>query len=111
MVLPHRIELWTSPLPRGCSTTELRQQKALRQRIIFARANCHTGLSAQGKASTCEAARQADNAAMANKPGNGDKSTKSGARAARLAAALRENLRRRKAQARQRSAPKPTKDA
>ena len=26
VVLPHRIELWTSPLPRGCSTTELRQQ-------------------------------------------------------------------------------------
>src|SRR4051812_35199512 len=27
MVLPHRIELWTSPLPRGCSTTELRQRE------------------------------------------------------------------------------------
>ena len=26
LVLPHRIELWTSPLPRGCSTTELRQR-------------------------------------------------------------------------------------
>ena len=26
MVLPHRIELWTSPLPRECSTTELRQR-------------------------------------------------------------------------------------
>src|SRR5262245_17577051 len=26
MVLPGRIELTTSPLPRGCSTTELRQQ-------------------------------------------------------------------------------------
>src|SRR5437763_3211804 len=25
MVLPERIELSTSPLPRGCSTTELRQ--------------------------------------------------------------------------------------
>src|SRR6185437_13614358 len=25
LVLPHRIELWTSPLPRECSTTELRQ--------------------------------------------------------------------------------------
>jgi hypothetical protein len=31
MVLPHRIELWTSPLPRGCSTTELRQRR--RERI------------------------------------------------------------------------------
>jgi hypothetical protein len=26
MVLPDRIELSTSPLPRECSTTELRQQ-------------------------------------------------------------------------------------
>ena len=26
MVLPVRIELTTSPLPRGCSTTELRQR-------------------------------------------------------------------------------------
>ena len=26
MVLPGRIELTTSPLPRGCSTTELRQR-------------------------------------------------------------------------------------
>src|SRR5882757_7205668 len=26
VVLPHRIELWTSPLPRECSTTELRQR-------------------------------------------------------------------------------------
>ncbi len=28
MVLPERIELSTSPLPRECSTTELRQQDA-----------------------------------------------------------------------------------
>ena len=28
MVLPVRIELTTSPLPRGCSTTELRQRRA-----------------------------------------------------------------------------------
>ena len=28
MVLPGRIELTTSPLPRGCSTTELRQRLA-----------------------------------------------------------------------------------
>jgi hypothetical protein len=27
MVLPGRIELTTSPLPRECSTTELRQRK------------------------------------------------------------------------------------
>src|SRR5262249_12382471 len=28
LVLPVRIELTTSPLPRGCSTTELRQRRA-----------------------------------------------------------------------------------
>src|SRR5437773_5986608 len=28
LVLPERIELSTSPLPRGCSTTELRQHRA-----------------------------------------------------------------------------------
>ena len=27
MVLPHRIELWTSSLPMRCSTTELRQRE------------------------------------------------------------------------------------
>ncbi len=47
---------------------------------------------------------------MARKPGD-DKHPKkpADARAARLAAALRENLRRRKAQERQRSAPNPEK--
>jgi hypothetical protein len=30
MVLPERIELSTSPLPRECSTTELRQRRAAR---------------------------------------------------------------------------------
>src|SRR5215204_2145255 len=33
MVLPVRIELTTSPLPMGCSTTELRQHRGRRQRI------------------------------------------------------------------------------
>jgi hypothetical protein len=33
MVLPVRIELTTSPLPMGCSTTELRQHHRRRQRI------------------------------------------------------------------------------
>jgi hypothetical protein len=46
MVLPHRIELWTSPLPRECSTTELRQQaivlcflavRAVTKRAIYIR--------------------------------------------------------------------------
>src|SRR6185437_13151726 len=40
MVLPDRIELSTSPLPRGCSTTELRQRRkgapAVRRRAVTA---------------------------------------------------------------------------
>jgi uncharacterized membrane protein YccC len=56
---------------------------------------------AQGKASTCEAAWQADNAAMTRAREDDRKAKKTG----RLAAALRENLRRRKAQERSRYAP------
>jgi hypothetical protein len=52
---------------------------------------------------------------MTDKPVDGTKSRKSRARSARLAAALRENLRRRKAQERQRGtarvpAPRPKPD-
>jgi hypothetical protein len=36
MVLPVRIELTTSPLPRGCSTTELRQRRAAEE-IVWVR--------------------------------------------------------------------------
>jgi hypothetical protein len=46
LVLPHRIELWTSPLPRGCSTTELRQQNretAPQKGANRCGANCHKG--------------------------------------------------------------------
>ena len=46
---------------------------------------------------------------MTRKAEDGKKPTKSGGRSTRLAAALRENLRRRKAQERQRSAPTPDK--
>jgi hypothetical protein len=42
--------------------------------------------------------------------GGGDKKAKESKKTGRLAAALRENLLRRKAQLRQRSAPKPAKD-
>jgi hypothetical protein len=46
MVLPVRIELTTSPLPRGCSTTELRQRPPRRAHTgtaTRARGNCHRG--------------------------------------------------------------------
>src|SRR5262249_55010641 len=35
LVLPVRIELTTSPLPRGCSTTELRQRRPQRKRQSY----------------------------------------------------------------------------
>jgi hypothetical protein len=59
------------------------------------------------------ASRHADNSAMTQAADDGKKPQKSkqeNARERRLAAALRENLRRRKAQERQRGAPKPTKE-
>src|SRR6476660_4482718 len=42
LVLPHRIELWTSPLPRECSTTELRQRRKRAARGAERRGNCHS---------------------------------------------------------------------
>ena len=75
MVLPVRIELTTSALPRMRSTTELRQH--------FSRKRAYDGdglfVSTQVDAAMTEKDKQ---------------------REERLAAALRENLRRRKAQAR-----------
>src|SRR5262245_45662749 len=45
MVLPDRIELSTSPLPRECSTTELRQRRAAGHENLAARraVPCHMG--------------------------------------------------------------------
>ena len=80
MVLLGRIELPTSPLPRVCSTTELQQRLWEAARLRHG-----GGLVKQ------ERLRQAVEMAA-----NDDKAT----REERLAAKLRENLRRRKAQAR-----------
>ena len=41
MVLPERIELSTSPLPRECSTTELRQRSAVPTSFLPMRAQPH----------------------------------------------------------------------
>jgi hypothetical protein len=57
----------------------------------------------QGNDAACEAVAAVDNAAM-KRAGDDEKTKPSGGRAERLAAALRENLRRRKAQERKRSA-------
>ena len=64
---------------------------------------------AQGKAWSCAAAKPADSYAMERKPADDKQAKKPSGRDARRAAALRENLRRRKAQQRQRSALDPDK--
>ena len=75
MVLPVRIELTTSALPRMRSTTELRQQFRWKAPRLWPEA---TRTVKEGAVSKAEKDQKAE----------------------RLAAALRENLRRRKAQAR-----------
>ena len=87
MVLPVRIELTTSALPRMRSTTELRQHS---RQVGDGRA------PKSGSARDCQGvigalARLHDPACFMTKPDD---------RAARLAEQLRANLRRRKAQAR-----------
>src|SRR5215831_696 len=90
MVLPVRIELTTSPLPRGCSTTELRQHQAV--------PDCGYRRGAGAKTGAILATRlpQAQPVGMSERP----KQQKKQAAQRRLAAALRDNLKRRKAQAR-----------
>jgi hypothetical protein len=80
LVLPKRIELLTSPLPRECSTTELRQHRQ-------GRAYGEKHWTGQGNVAT--------DIAMSNKA----------ERDKRLAEALRANLRKRKAAASPLAAP------
>ena len=82
MVLPVRIELTTSALPRMRSTTELRQH-------VWEDGRAYGLARARLSTDRCRMARI-------------DKD-----REQRLAAALRENLRKRKAQARETTAPEP----
>ena len=109
MVLPEWIEHSTSPLPRGCSTTELRQRNGRRPENLGRERGRITATSppaVQGNARTLPAGgRRGYEWPMANDTGHG-KPPKKGGREARLAAALRENLRRRKAQVRGRDAEK-----
>ena len=87
MVLPVRIELTTSALPRMRSTTELRQH-------FFRRPGAY-----DGRALTLST-RLAAGITKGHVPGMSGKDKE---REERLAAALRENLRRRKARARAQS--------
>ena len=105
MVLPVWIEHTTSPLPRGCSTTELRQQNAHKEMKRRKRGgNCHT--TPRGRKAMAEVGNigwPADNMAMTQTGKESDKPRTSSRRSQRLAMELRENLRRRKAQERGRA--------
>jgi hypothetical protein len=95
MVLPERIELSTSPLPRGCSTTELRQRLGGVRRYT------------RPRRLTRKAGRLSLHAAMTDTTGTPHltpaRRAERAARDKRLAAALRANLQRRKEQARART--------
>jgi hypothetical protein len=103
MVLPEWIEHSTSPLPRGCSTTELRQQKK-RKNLGTARTRRKLPQGppvTQGNAGLAQAAAGHIIEIM-DRTHKGSETRKNGSRNDRLAGALRENLRRRKAQERAR---------
>ncbi len=97
MVLPERIGLSTSPLPRECSTTELRQLIHASKRALA------TGSAHSQQASTPyqhhldRALRRGKISAMTNTPANPDKIKAAQSRKKKLAEALRTNLKRRKA--------------
>src|SRR5262245_55943933 len=109
MVLPGRIELTTSPLPRGCSTTELRQRrgrlmtpkagriKGCWENPLLCRAVAlsRLGLKHAPPQRSLTLDRAAPHSHLMNKPP--PRPVKSAARQARLAEALRANLKRRKA--------------
>jgi hypothetical protein len=104
MVLPDRIELSTSPLPRGCSTTELRQRPlASREGRDGTARDIHDALAID------KASGPVDAAPMNEPPRvTPARQAERAARDKRLAEALRANLRRRKEQARAREdAPPP----
>jgi hypothetical protein len=90
MVLPEWIEHSTSPLPRGCSTTELRQRRASEYPIVPVMSS--VPLAGGGPAFYPLQAMTGGS----GKSGNSQ-------RAERLKTALRDNLKRRKSQAKARS--------
>ena len=106
MVLLDRIELSTSSLPMTRSTTELQQQPDRPQTHVR-----RAGAAYGGTSSACQGARLDDTpisphpAAVSKPPSPADLE-----RERRLAEALRENLRKRKAQARETKTGAPSKD-
>lgn len=106
MVLLDRIELSTSSLPMTRSTTELQQQPDRPQTHV-----CRAGAAYGGTPFACQGARLDDakisphRARVSKPPSPADLE-----RERRLAEALRENLRKRKAQAREAKTDSPPKD-
>jgi hypothetical protein len=104
MVLPDRIELSASPLPRGCSTTELRQpERTLEGENGAAPERCASTatrlFSTQGQKALNKAFIQPKYAFSSDEHFQPmTKSQQAEQRAQRLAAKLRENLKRRKGQ-------------
>src|SRR5687767_9844275 len=112
MVLPERFELSASPLPRECSTPELRQRIRGRARSITEAAaffNAHCGASRRGgrrfwtRPPPCAMEAAMPSRDATEKP---PERRKAGGKADRLAEALRANLAKRKAQKRAREAAK-----
>ena len=97
MVLPVRIELTTSALPRMRSTTELRQHS----RLSRFPSKCHFDGVPRERRRYGRGARS-----KSRRAGEGKMAKRDEEREKRLAEALRENLRRRKAQARDAAAEK-----
>jgi hypothetical protein len=123
MVLLGRIELPTSPLPRVRSTTELQQQHDRTPVQGHRQARAIVGLDAIVKQGLNRSQVNAKALRMSEPPRNNITQPAASrlSREDRLAARLRENLRRRKAQARQMGAsasestaqtlPKPTSES
>lgn len=104
MVLLGRIELPTSPLPRVRSTTELQQRRKQARPIVAARNNVKRTCRVRVVLSLCHLRTRPD---KANAFRMSEDARKNLSREERLAAKLRENLRRRKAQARALSDSEP----
>ena len=104
MVLPRRFELRTSPLPRECSTTELRQRASpFRHTVtIRQRGPSDTRSCGECKPNLDVAPPGHYIGGMIDEP-KGKQGSAKPDKADRLAEALRENLRKRKAQSRARS--------
>jgi hypothetical protein len=105
LVLLEGIELSTSPLPRGCSTTELQQRRAAR----------YTPGQQGGASATVQSIRWASTMTGTRqpRPDQGTTATAEAQKADRLrreAEALRANLRKRKEQERARKAEPENSD-